>query len=592
MLFKKRTSISTPEKDTNSTAFSTVSSISDHIPTPVEDVNPLSYSFGPFSVVILILQGLVGTGIFATPGTILKLMGSVGSTYVLWITCFFIPLFSSYLYIEFAGYFPKRNGGDVAYLEAAYPRPKFLVPTVYAAISVVLSFTTSSALAFGRYVLLAADAEVTTWHYRGIAIGALTFACIIIALNTNAALKLQNLLGIIKVLFMLFICVLGWVILAGGTRVQDPKASFRNMWEGTTTDGNNITKSIINVVFSYGGYRYAFGVVAEFVGGKTKDGSPVDEELHHRKLMKTYGIYVPVSLFVIFILYILMITSYYASAPPEEIKNSGMSVASLLFENAFNNKHATTFLDVMVAFSAFGHLLTAIISHSRGLRECGRQGVLPFPKFWTSTKPFNTPLGPIFITWLVNFIMIIAPPAGVAYQFIVDMGSYSGYIFTLCAICGLLTVRRDRRLKGLGNKGHYLPLPAIIILLLFEIMVIVMAFIPPKEGLKGSNGQIFYATYPIVTIGLIILCVIYYFVWRYTLPNLGGYVHREVIYRGENGEIGNTIVKVKLDDLEQWDKEHSTDDNGVGIVEELGSISSSSLQRDTVFVEKNSVESK
>lgn len=590
MLFAKRTT----DKDENPTIKNMKNSTpinSDNVATPVEDVNPLDYSFGPFSVVVVILQGIVGTGIFATPGTILKSMGSVGSTYVLWITCFFIPLASSYLYIEFAGYFPKRNGGDVAYLEAAYPRPKFLVPTVYAAISVVLSFATSSCLTFGQYVLTAADAEVTVWHYRGIAIGALTLACIIVALSTNVSLKLQNLLGIIKVVFMLFICILGWVILAGGTRVEDPHQSFRNVWEGTTTDGYNIANSIINVVFSYTGYNYAFGVVAEFVGGKKNDGSELDEELHHRKLMRTYSVYVPLSLFVIFVLYILMITSYYASASPEQIKASGMSVASLLFKNAFDNKHATKFLDIMVALSAFGHLLTTIISHSRALRESGRQGVLPYPSFWTSTKPFKTPLGPIFIAWLINFIMIVAPPAGAAYQFIVDMGSYSSYIFTLFAICGILTVRRDRKLKGLGTKGQYLPLPAIILLLLFEIMVIVIAFVPPKEGLKGVEGEIFYATYPIVTIALILLCGVYYFVWRYTLPKIGGYVHREVVYRGENGEIGNTIIKVKLDEVEKWDLEHGTDENGVG-VEDLLSTDSSSFQKDMLVLEKDSLESK
>lgn len=532
------------------------------VPTPVEEVNPLGYGVGPVSVIVLILQGVVGTGIFATPGSVLKSMGSVGSTYVLWIAGFLIPLLSSYLYIEFAGYFPKRNGGDVAYLEEAYPRPKFLVPTVYAAISVSLSFTTSSALAFGQYVLNAAGIESKTWYYRGIAIGALTLACLLVALSTNLSLRLQNILGFVKVLFMIFIVVLGWVILGGGTKVADPTASFKNMWEGTTTDGNNITNSIIKVVFSYGGYNYAFAVVAEFVG------SNGNKESSEKKLMKTFAIYVPVSLFVIFVFYILMITTFYASAPPADIKASGMSVASLLFERAFANKHATRFLDVMVALSAFGHLITAILSHSRSLRESGRQGVLPYPKFWTCTKPFGTPLGPIVITWVVNVVMIVGPPAGAAYDFIVDMGSYSSYIFTLCAICGLLKVRRDRRKRGLGNKGNYLPLPVVIILLLFEILVMVTAFVPPntKGNEDYSNDGIFYATYPIVTLGLLAGCVLYYCVWRYALPHMGKYVHREVVYQLENGEMGNTVIKVPLAEVEAWDEEHNTDENGVEVV--------------------------
>ena len=47
----------------------------------------------------------------------------------------------------------------------------------------------------------------------------------------------------------------------------------------------------------------------------------------------------------------------------------------------------------------------------------GRQGVLPFPKFWASTKPFGTPIGPFFVKWAVTIIMILAPPAGDAFNF-------------------------------------------------------------------------------------------------------------------------------------------------------------------------------
>lgn len=537
----------------------TVDPLPDNAVTPEEKKNPLGYSVGPLSVVILILQGVVGTGIFSTPGSILKSMGSIGSTYVLWICCFFLPLFSVYLYIEFAGYFPKRNGGDVAYLEQAYPTPKFLIPTVFAAVSIVLSFTTSSALAFGQYILDAAEVEKTAWNYKGIAIAALTSSCLFVAFSTKLSLKLQNVLGFVKIVFMLFMIILGWVVLGGHTHVSDPHASFKNVWEGTTTNGNDIANSIIKVTFSYSGYSYAFGVVAEFTGSKRFDS----EEKRNKKLIHTFSILVPLSMVIIFILYILILTAYYAAATPAEIKGSGNTVATLLFQNAFQNKSATKALAAMVALSAFGHLITAVLSHSRALRECGRQGVLPFPKFWTSTKPFDTPLGPIFVTWLVNFIMIVAPPAGSAYNFIVDMGSYQGYIFTLALIMGLLKIRRDRRLKGLGKHGQFLPLPLIIILFLFELFVIAIAFVPPKHGLIGSDVTFFYATYPLVTIGLIALCGIYYVIWRYALPKLGNYVHREITYQLKNGELGNTIVKVHLNELEEWDKDHETDPNGV-----------------------------
>jgi hypothetical protein len=46
-----------------------------------------------------------------------------------------------------------------------------------------------------------------------------------------------------------------------------------------------------------------------------------------------------------------------------------------------------------------------------------RQGVLPYPAFWASTRPFGTPLGPYILKYGLTLIMIIAPPFGDAFNF-------------------------------------------------------------------------------------------------------------------------------------------------------------------------------
>lgn len=43
------------------------------------------------------------------------------------------------LYVELASMFPNRSGAEVVYLEQAYPRPRFFVPTVFAISAVLLS---------------------------------------------------------------------------------------------------------------------------------------------------------------------------------------------------------------------------------------------------------------------------------------------------------------------------------------------------------------------------------------------------------------------------------------------------------------------
>lgn len=123
--------------------------------------------------------------------------------------------------------------------------------------------------------------------------------------------------------------------------------------------------------------------------------------------------------------------------PKEEFADSSEIAAAVFFTKVFGKGGAETALNVLVLLSAFGNLLATLIGQSRLIREIGRlvgpwpqlascfslliaihsQGVLPYPKFWVTTKPFGTPIGPYLLKWIMTFIMIVAPPAGDAFQF-------------------------------------------------------------------------------------------------------------------------------------------------------------------------------
>ncbi|CCH42586.1 Y+L amino acid transporter [Wickerhamomyces ciferrii] len=514
---------------------------------PVEKVNPLGYNIGYASLIYLVVSGVIGTGIFSTPGTILKQIGSIGGAYILWVVGAIIATLRILIYIEFSVTMPNRSGGDTAYLEQAYPRPLFLIPSVYAAVNVILSFLNSSAIAFAQYILKAADVEVTTWRQRGLGLGILTFTCVLSAVSTKWSLKLSNGLGHAKIITLLFISITGFVVLAGGTSVKNPTANFHNAMDGATHDPNSIANSIIKISFSYGGTGYAFNVVSELKANRRYTG---------------YTRVVPITFFFIFLLYIMTVTAFYSGGGTlDEIKNSGVLTASLFFENVFKTKAATKALSVLVALSAFGHLIPAVISHSRSLRECGRQGVLPFKSFWVSTKPFGTPLGPILVTWIVNTIVMLAPPAGDAYNFVIDLGSYTGHVFEILLAIGLLRVRKQRKDLGLPPVKFRAPLVIIIIQLLFQVFVIIMPLVPPKAkdgsiNLNGGDVSFFYATYCVVSVSLLSLCVLYYIVWQFIIPHFKGYRHRVDRYKLENGELGNRVVKIPVGELEEWDNVH------------------------------------
>lgn len=86
-----------------------------------------------------------------TAASILKNVGSVGVSLIFWALGLLIAGTQLSVYLELASYFPNRSGAEVVYLEQAYPRPKYLLPTAFAVQSVLLSFSSSNAIGKLRY---------------------------------------------------------------------------------------------------------------------------------------------------------------------------------------------------------------------------------------------------------------------------------------------------------------------------------------------------------------------------------------------------------------------------------------------------------
>jgi hypothetical protein len=59
-------------------------------------------------------------------------VGSVGLSMVFWVIGFIIAASQLAVHTELASYLAQRSGGEAVYLEQAYPRPKYLLPVVFA----------------------------------------------------------------------------------------------------------------------------------------------------------------------------------------------------------------------------------------------------------------------------------------------------------------------------------------------------------------------------------------------------------------------------------------------------------------------------
>ncbi|QKX61571.1 uncharacterized protein TRUGW13939_08723 [Talaromyces rugulosus] len=508
---------------------------------PVETSSPLGYSVSFWVSLTLNINQMVGTGIFSTPASILKGVGSVGLTMIYWFIGYLLSQSVLAVYLELASYFPSRSGSEVVYLEQAYPKPRYFFPTIFAIKHVIFSFGSSNAIVLAEYLFGLADSSYTDWQLKGVAIAGYTVALIVVSINTKWSLRIVVAFGFIKIATLLLISIAGLVILGGHTRIPDPNINWRNAWEGSSSaSAYGATNAMVKIIFSYSGYVNAFGLVNEI-----------------QNPIKTLRWSAPFSLILVTVLYILVNVAYFSAASREEILNSKQIAAGLFFQKLFGaGSGASRALNVLICISAFGNLIAVMINTSRLLRETGRQGVLPWTRFWTYTKPLGTPLGPYVFQWLITLLMIVAPPAGDAFNFVVDLSTYPANIFNFLLMVGLILVRRQRGRVNLPRSEYRAWNLAIGFSVLTYLYMLVAPWYPPTTGANGGDVSFWYGTYLVVGVGLLVLCGIYYYLWVSVLPNWKGYELRQTVLEFDNGSVSHKLVKVPKSELAQWDEDH------------------------------------
>ncbi|KAH6677304.1 amino acid transporter-like protein [Halenospora varia] len=478
------------------------------------------------SAVFLIFNRMVGTGIFATPATIVELSGSVGLSLFIWVIGMIIAGTGMMTYLEFGTGIP-RNGGEKNYLEYVYRKPKFLITAMYAGYVVLLGWAGSNSVIFGEYILNAANVEVDRWNQRGVGLACITSAFLIHGLALKWGLRLQNLLGTIKLFILLLIIVSGFVALGGHLKVEKPN-NFSNAFEGTTGSAYGIVTALYNVIWSYIGYSNANYALSE-----TKN--PV----------QTLKRAAPAALILVSILYMLTNIAYFAAVPKAEIISSGRIVAATFFRNMFGVR-AERALSVFVALSAYGNVLSVIFSQGRLVQEVAREGILPFSRLWASNKPLNAPFMGLFEHWLVSVIIMLAPPPGDAYNFILNVISYPLSVINVFVSAGLIHLYLHpfsiHRSPQTWSPPVRATLPVVGFFLLSNIYLVIAPFVPPSDG-QNVYESLPYYLHCVVGIGILLAGAVYWLFWAKLLPRLGGYELVRENKVGSDGWSNNVFVR-------------------------------------------------
>ncbi|KAJ6155159.1 methionine permease [Penicillium chermesinum] len=298
------------------------------------------------SAYILVMSRVIGSGIFATPGSIVKSAGSVGLTLLVWLAGTILAACGLAVSLELGCLLPK-SGGDKVYLEHAYPRPKYLASTLIAVHAVVLGFTASNCIVFAKYFTFAFSIEANDFQQKLLAVSLLTVITILHGFFLRPGIWIQNVLGWLKLFIVGIVSVTGAGIVVlrlfesnvEATPVSEPRGivSWDTLWEGSNWSWSLLSTALFKVFYSYAGLTNVNNVMSEV-----------------KNPVRTLKTVCPTALLTSGALYFLANLSYLLVIPLDEIKNGGELVGALLFERVFGQHFGKTLFPLAIAICAGG----------------------------------------------------------------------------------------------------------------------------------------------------------------------------------------------------------------------------------------------
>lgn len=312
----------------------------------VPETSTLGRTLSWGSAYIIVISRVIGSGIFATPGTIVQAVGSPGLALLLWVVGAVIAACGVAVSLEYGCMLP-RSGGQKVYLEFTYRHPRFLASTLIAIYSVLLGFTASNCVIFSEYVLFAIDKELASNDAarKVLAAGVLTFITAVHIITPKAGVKIQDFLGWFKIVLVVLMILSGlWVVVF---RLPSHK-SWDGVWDHSKYNWHLISTALFKVFYSYAGLDNVSNVLNE-----VKD--PV----------RTLRSVTLAALATACAIYFLINVTYFLVIPIDEIKGSEELIAALFFEKLFGSNVGGKVLPLAVALSAFSNVFVVAFAMVR-----------------------------------------------------------------------------------------------------------------------------------------------------------------------------------------------------------------------------------
>jgi len=216
----------------------------------------LARRLGLFDATMLVMGGIIGSGIFVTPAEVARHVSTPFLIVGVWVLGGIVALFASFVYAELAARRPEV-GGQYAYLRDAYgPMPAFLYG--WALLLVIQSGGMAAvAITFARYF---ADLVQMSLSDNMVAVSVLAVLTLINCLGVRSGSNVQSALMVLKILAIAALVVAGLLFAPAAAALSQTPIS------GSLSTLAAIGAAMTPVMFSYGGWQ-----TSSFVAGEMRN---------------------------------------------------------------------------------------------------------------------------------------------------------------------------------------------------------------------------------------------------------------------------------------------------------------------------------
>ena len=415
---------------------------------------PLERRLGLFDATMIVMGGIIGSGIFINPYIVARQLPSSWLILLAWLCGGLIVLAGAMVYAELAARLPEV-GGQYAYLrEAWHPAIAFLYG--WTLLLVIQSGGMAAvAITFARYFIELTGVRGPDW---GIAIAALLVLTLINCLGVRAGSTTQNVLMLLKIGAIAVLVVAGFAMAGQSRLVAEGSGEVAQSRSILFAFGAAMTP----IMFSYGGWQ-----TASFVSSEMKNPT---RDLARGVILGMAGVVVVYLSVNLVLLHVLGADGLAESTTP----------ASAVMRQVLGEPGAR-FIALGIAISTLGFLSQSMLTAPRVYFAMARDGVFP-SRVATVHKRTHVPVVAIALQGSLAAIIALSG----TYEKILGYVVSADFLFFGLTALALFRLRKTTDSSAAGTFRTPLHPWTTLLFVAASWLVVVVTFVAaPRESLIG-----------------------------------------------------------------------------------------------------------